>query len=46
MSFDEKIETNTVVENESDSDLQNLLYSGGGPNISNDLQSPSVVSER
>lgn len=34
MSFDEGIETNTVVENdESDSDLHHCLYSGGGPSI-------------
>ncbi len=43
-SIDERIETNTVVENECDSDLQ-YIYAGEAANIK-DLQSPSVASDR
>lgn len=43
-AVDDRIETNTVVENECDSDFQ-YLYSGG-PNASKDVQSPSVASDR
>ena len=42
--MDDKIETNTVVENECDSDFQ-YMYSGVDPNASKDVQSPSVASE-
>ena len=45
MSFDDKLETNTVVENECDSELAQI-YTGSGTNVTNDIQSPSVASER
>jgi hypothetical protein len=35
-SFDDKLETNTVVENECDSDLA-YIYSGGGASVPNDI---------
>ena len=40
------LETNTVVENECDSEFQYLYHAGGGATANRDFSSPSVTSDR